>query len=268
MRGTRQPAVAGAFYPRAPEDLRAALRELLGDVASSAQVARPKALIVPHAGWIYSGSVAARAYVLLRPLQSEIRRVVLLGPSHFVPFRGHAVASTDAFTTPLGEIRLDAAGRADLHQHGLVVIADEPHRREHSLEVQLPFLQELLDDFELLPIAVGESSAEETAEILDRSWDGPETLILISSDLSHYHDYATAQAIDETTAEAIDQLSRTDLRADEACGCHPINGMIEAARRRGMRCSRLDLRNSGDTAGPRDQVVGYGAWALEEIGEP
>jgi MEMO1 family protein len=264
MNGTRRAAVAGTFYPRAPDEVRVALRALLDEAGSAESVTRPKALIVPHAGWIYSGPVAATAYALLRPLRSAIRRVVLLGPSHFVPFRGHALPSTDAFATPLGEIPLDAAGRIDLHQHDLIVIDDEPHRREHSLEVQLPFLQELLDDFELLPIAVGDATAVQTAGILDLTWGGPETLILISSDLSHYHDYPTAQTIDEATAEAIDQLSRTDIRPEEACGCHPINGMVETARQRGMRCTRLDLRNSGDTAGPRDQVVGYGAWALEE----
>lgn len=262
----RKPAVAGAFYPADQESINAMLDEQLAESRGrrAAGNLRPKALIVPHAGWIYSGPVAASAYALVEPISDAIDRVVLLGPSHFVPFDGVALPSNDAFATPLGEIMIDRGAMETIEDLEFVTIWDRPHTREHSLEVQLPFLQKILGSFELVPVAVGSATAAQVGEIIDRLWGDERTLILISSDLSHYENYERAREIDEATAAAIDSLSRTDITPEEACGCRPINGMIHAAAGRGLSCSRLDLRNSGDTAGPKDRVVGYGAWALEE----
>lgn len=239
------------------EDQLAGAREVRASV-------RPKALIVPHAGWIYSGPIAASAYTLLEPLRDTIERVVLLGPSHFVPFEGLALPSHEAFETPLGRVPIDRESMSRLEDLDFVTTWDRAHAREHSLEVQIPFLQTILGEFQLIPIAVGEASAAQVGEVIDRLWGDEHTLIVISSDLSHYESYDRAREIDESTAAAIDSLSRTDIGPYEACGCRPINGMIHAAKRRGLKIRRLDLRNSGDTAGPRDRVVGYGAWALED----
>lgn len=260
---TRRPAVTGSFYPDDELSIHAMLDEQLAEArAEIPNAPRPKALIVPHAGWIYSGPIAARAYVLLEPLREVIDRVVLLGPSHFVPFEGVALPSSDAFATPLGEIMIDRTAMERIEDLDLVTIWDRPHTKEHSLEVQLPFLQRILGSFELIPIAVGDATAAQVGEVIDRLWGDDRTLILISSDLSHYENYERAREIDEATAAAIDSLSRTHISPEEACGCRPINGMIHAATARRLSCTRLDLRNSGDTAGPKDRVVGYGAWSL------
>ncbi len=261
MPSIREPAVAGMFYPDDPAILRKMVDDYL-DRAEAANSLPPKALIVPHAGYIYSGPVAASGYALLRPLRERIRRVVLLGPSHRVAFAGLAASSAIRFRTPLGDIPLDTdaiEGLSDLPQ---VKLLDQAHQLEHSLEVHLPFLQEALRQFQLIPLVVGDANAEEVAEVLERLWGGEETLIVISSDLSHYHDYATAQRLDRKTAEAIETLKPEAISSDGACGRNPVKGLLLLARRKGMRVETLDLRNSGDTAGPRDQVVGYGAWAL------
>lgn len=260
---TRRPAVAGSFYPADEPQIHAMLDEQLSSAKEAGLPAlHPKALIVPHAGWIYSGPIAASAYALVESRRDEIDRVVLLGPSHFVPFRGAALPGSTAFATPLGTIPIDGTARSTLASLPYLTTSDDPHVREHSLEVQLPFLQKVLGEFELVPIAVGETSAPQVAEMLDLLWGEENTLIVISSDLSHYQSYERAREIDEETAAAIDSLSRTDIGPYEACGCRPINGMVHAARARNLVCTRLDLRNSGDTAGPRDRVVGYGAWAI------
>lgn len=260
MTSVRQPAVAGMFYPAEPRGLRGMISEYLA--AASATGAVPKALIVPHAGYIYSGPVAASAYVLLKPLRGAIRRVVLLGPAHRVALAGLALPSSDFFATPLGNVPLDKDAAALLRDLPQVQVMDAAHAREHSLEVHLPFLQELLGEFSLIPLVVGDASAEDVGEVLERLWGGPETLVVISSDLSHYNDYQTARRMDAATARAIETLRFEDLGYDDACGRVPVSGLLHVARRRGLAVRTLDLRNSGDTAGPRDQVVGYGAWAI------
>ena len=263
----RRPAVAGLFYPDRPAQLRATLEDLLA-TESAADGPVPKALIAPHAGYIYSGPIAARAYACLRPARAIIKRVVLLGPSHRVPLRGLAYSQSDAFQTPLGLIPVDQEALAALHDLPQVQRLDAAHAQEHSLEVQLPFLQQVLDDFKLVPLVVGDASAEQVCEVLERLWGGPETLLVISSDLSHYHDYRSAQRLDRATCQAIEALRGQDIADEQACGRIPIKGLLLAARQRTMRVETLDLRNSGDTAGPRDQVVGYGAWALHEAARP
>jgi len=261
MMNVRPAAVAGAFYPDQPEMLRKLLAECF--IHAKAAALRPKALIVPHAGYIYSGPIAASAYALLQPLRELIRRVVLLGPVHRVWVSGLALPGVNAFETPLGLVPVDQAGIdaiADLPQVSLSVAA---HAQEHSLEVHLPFLQSVLSNFSLIPLAVGGASPEEVAQVLDRLWGGEETLIVISSDLSHFLPYADAKQVDNATADAILKLN-THLVGEQACGAHPINGLLLAAKRHGLVPHLLDLRNSGDTAGDRNRVVGYGAFALVE----
>jgi AmmeMemoRadiSam system protein B len=259
----RRPAVAGSFYPADPSELRAAVRAHL-DGAEAANRSPPKALIAPHAGYIYSGPVAASAYTRLLGARGRIKRVVLLGPAHRVGFQGLALSSADRFATPLGEIPIDSeAVRSIAHFRG-VHVRDEAHAHEHSLEVHLPFLQEVLGDFALVPVAVGEAQAEDVARVIDALWGGPETLIVVSSDLSHYYDAATARKLDGETSRAIVEMRPESIGYEHACGRRPVNGLLVAAKRRGMRAELLDLRNSGDTAGPRDEVVGYGAYMFQE----
>ncbi|HFC53371.1 MAG TPA: AmmeMemoRadiSam system protein B [Gammaproteobacteria bacterium] len=258
MTRIRTPAVAGMFYPADATELR---REVDGYLAAAEPVeTAPKAIVVPHAGYIYSGPVAASAYRAVERAAGEIRRVVLLGPSHRVPLEGLALPSSDLFVTPLGEIPLDKEGMELLRDLLQVRIFDDAHSQEHSLEVQLPFLQRVLEHFTLVPLVVGEAPAEEVAEVIERLWNGAETLIVVSSDLSHYHDYSTAQRLDSATCRAIETLQPDRIGYHDACGRAPLAGLLLAARRHGLEATTLDLRNSGDTAGPHDRVVGYGAW--------
>ena len=267
MTSIRQPSVAGSFYPGDRDELESMIdsmlreaREKLGDDRGPA----PKAIIAPHAGYIYSGPVAAFSYLRLGDGRDRIRRVILLGPTHFVYVEGVAVTSSDEWLTPLGSVPIDLEGRAAIQSLPQVKVSNLPHGREHSMEVQVPFLQKVLGEFVLLPIAVGDCAPADVGEVLEKVWGGDETAIVISTDLSHYHPYEDARRIDSRTADSIDALSRTDIAPEEACGCRPVNGFIHAARAKGMNATRLDLRNSGDTAGPRDGVVGYGAWEVHE----
>jgi AmmeMemoRadiSam system protein B len=262
MGTVRNPAVAGMFYPDDPRELHQMVSSLLAAARGGDEA--PKALIAPHAGYIYSGAVAASVYARLAPVRDTIERVVLLGPSHRVGFRGLAVPSTDVFRTPLGDIPIDTSARDDLLSLPQVVELDQAHAMEHSLEVQLPFLQEALTGFQLLPIVAGDAPAAQVAEVLERVWGGPETLIVISSDLSHYHEYETARRLDTATSEAILALEPERIGYEDACGRVPVSGLLEVARHKGLAVEMVDLRNSGDTAGPRDQVVGYGAYAFSE----
>lgn len=261
MPAIRPPAVAGLFYPSDADELALEVQTFLAGAHPFDLI--PKALIVPHAGHIYSGAIAATAYATLRPVAARIRRVVLLGPTHRVALQGLARPEASAFDTPLGLVKLDnEAARAIAHLPQ-VCVSDEVHALEHSLEVQLPFLQSVLPDFTLLPLAVGMASAEEVAEVLESLWGGEETLIVISSDLSHYLPYATARRVDKETVQAILNLQQP-IPHDRACGGTPISGLILAARQHHLTPHLLDLRNSGDTAGSRDQVVGYAALAFTE----
>lgn len=261
MVAVRSPAVAGLFYPDTDSRLREAVNELLGSAQTSLHP--PKALIAPHAGYVYSGPIAANAYARLLAARDLIKRVVLLGPSHRVPLRGLAASGADAFATPLGEVAVDRDLTAKLAALPQVRIDDLPHAGEHSLEVQLPFLQTVLGEFTLCPLVVGDAGPGEVAEVLDLAWGGPETVIIVSSDLSHYHDYTTAIRMDSATSRAIEDLRGEDIDYEHACGRDPINGLLHAAREKSLKARTIDLRNSGDTAGPRDRVVGYGAYAFE-----
>lgn len=260
MTTVRHPAVAGQFYPADALQLRRQVDGFLAEAKAESKV--PKAIIAPHAGFIYSGPIAASAYKALQSARDRIQRVVLLGPDHRVGFRGLALSSADAWDTPLGCIPLDHKAAALLQDLPQVTVFDEAHRQEHSLEVQLPFLQRLLGDFSLLPLVVGEATTEEVEQVLERVWGGDETLVVVSSDLSHYHDYATAQRLDAAASRSIEALRPQDLDDGQACGHNPIRGLLAAAAKRGLQAHTVDLRNSGDTAGPRDQVVGYGAYVF------
>ncbi len=265
MHRVRKAAVAGSFYPGSPHTLAADVGMLLVDATRNTHqvTVAPKALIVPHAGYIYSGSTAAKAYASLEPAAQTIRRVVLLGPVHRVPVRGLAAPGVEAFSTPLGEIAIDMDAIASLAHLPQVTVSSAAHAMEHSLEVQLPFLQAVLPHFKLVPLAVGDATAQEVAQVLSALWGGPETLILISSDLSHFLPYAEAQAKDQTT---MDHILRLDgpLTHNQACGATPINGLLLAARAHHLHAQLLTQCNSGDTTGDRQRVVGYAAVAFME----
>lgn len=262
MTSVRHAAVAGMFYPNNSTELEQTLTDLLAQPEGDAVARPPKALIVPHAGYVYSGPVAASAYARLATLRGRIRRVVLLGPAHYAYVRGLALPVAESFRTPLGEVPLDLKGMRHLEALPQVSRSAAAHRKEHSLEVQLPFLQHVLGDFELLPLAVGEASAEEVAEVLEAVWGDDETLIVISSDLSHFLPDKLAREMDRETVAAIVALN-SEIDADRACGATPINGLLLAAQRHGLRAVTLDVRNSSQTAGDPDRVVGYAAFAFE-----
>jgi hypothetical protein len=259
---TRPAAVAGMFYPGEAVQLATELRAYLSSSPID-DAGLPKALIVPHAGYVYSAPIAAAAYARIAPARDTIRRVVLLGPAHRVPVRGLALPAAQAFATPLGTVTVDTEAVAGALRLPQVVQSARVHEQEHSLEVQLPFLQMLLKDFKIVPFAVGDADAEEVAEVLDLLWGGPETLIVVSSDLSHYHRYAIAQEIDSATTQQI-LAFKPRLEHEQACGANPINGLLLCAKRRGLKARLLDLRNSGDTAGDRSRVVGYAAFTFTE----
>ena len=265
MTAIRSPAVAGTFYPADPDTLR---RQVAGFLAEAGNAPPddmlPKAIIGPHAGYIYSGPVAARAYARLLTARGRIRRVVLIGPSHYVGFQGLAVDTAEAWNMPQGRVALDSDAIARLRQLPMVGTLDAAYAREHALEVHVPFLQHVLGDFRLVPIVAGDVPPDAVAAAFEALWGGPETLFVISTDLSHYLDYAACRQTDAQTAEAIERMDVDALGPSQACGAVPTRGLLLAARRRGLRIERLDLRNSGDTAGGRDRVVGYGAWALYE----
>jgi AmmeMemoRadiSam system protein B len=260
MSKIRPAAVAGLFYPADPVQLHNDIQAMLAVTEQTGSV--PKALIVPHAGYIFSGPVAASAYAQLKNIRHIVKRVILLGPCHRVPLRGLATSSADYFETPLGSVMLDREAIQQIASLPQIEEFDLTHEQEHSLEVQLPFLQEVLDDFSLVPLVVGDTNAEEVSEVLERLWGGDETLIVISSDLSHYHDYNTARAMDNETCLAIEEMNPAAIHYDQACGRNPVIGLLTAANKHGLHATTLDLRNSGDTAGDKSSVVGYGAWAF------
>jgi AmmeMemoRadiSam system protein B/AmmeMemoRadiSam system protein A len=261
----RPAAVAGTFYPERAAALKEAVRALLIEAGEpAADAPAPKAVIAPHAGYVYSGAVAARAYARLRPLRGAVRRVVLIGPCHRLAVRGLAVPSAKAFACPAGTLPIDTAAIEDLSGMACVRVSDAAHAEEHCLEVHLPFLHAVLGEVSIVPILVGDAAPADVAAVLERLWDGPQTRIVVSSDLSHYLAYDAARDLDEKTCRAIEALDGDAIAYEQACGRTPIRGMLAASRRRGLTVQTLDLRNSGDTAGDRRRVVGYGAWALVE----
>ncbi|TXF11300.1 AmmeMemoRadiSam system protein B [Pelomicrobium methylotrophicum] len=267
MTQVRPAAVAGVFYPGDAQTLALTVTTLLQEAdrpgSANSVALLPKAVIVPHAGYVYSGPVAATAYARLRAGRDRMKRVVLVGPCHRVPVRGIALPGVERFATPLGTVAVDQEAAALLRRYPQIVVSPEAHAWEHSLEVQLPFLQMVLGSFAIVPLAVGTASAEQVAEVLEALWGGPETLIVISSDLSHYLPYDVARQVDSATAHAIVSLQH-GIDHEQACGAIPVDGLLLTAKRRGLEAQLLDLRNSGDTAGDKARVVGYGAFAFIE----
>jgi len=257
----RPPAVAGQFYPGEAQRLKETVNNFIRD-AKEISATRPKAIIVPHAGYLYSGPVAGTAYASFLKGTPPIKKVILLGPAHWAAVGGLAASSADAFATPLGNVSLDKKALDLVKKLPQFVVYDGAHQREHCLEVQLPFMQEVIKNFTVVPLVVGDATPGEVAEVLDQLWNGSETVIVVSSDLSHYQDYETATRIDKVTSAAIEALEQ--LGEGQACGRRAINGLLLVARRRGMTVKTVDLRNSGDTAGPRNRVVGYGAYLFFE----
>jgi AmmeMemoRadiSam system protein B len=267
QRRVRPPAVAGMFYPGDPAELEAMVRAELAEAVARHHDGDhrppPHALVVPHAGYVYSGPIAATAYARVLPRRDEVTRVVLLGPNHRVPLRAMALPSVEAFATPLGQVPVDTTACEALVGRAGVVVDDRPHVDEHSLEVHLPFLQVVLGDgWSVVPIVVGQVPVGEVADLLESLWGGPETLVVISTDLSHFHDQATAQALDAATAAAVVARQWRDVEPDRACGAFPLRGLLAEAERRGLPVELLDLRTSGDTAGDQRRVVGYGAFSV------
>lgn len=259
MDNVRQPCVAGYFYPADPKALADMVKKLLAG-AQALNFPAPKAIIAPHAGYIYSGPIAATIYKTLLPSKSSIKRVILLGPAHRVGFYGIAVTKVDSFATPLGTIPVDLASINSIANLPGVKVFEQAYAMEHSLEVQLPFLQNVLADFSIVPCVVGDANPEDVANLLLHLWGGAETLIVISSDLSHYYDYATAKQLDAAASAAIVNLAPNDIADNQACGRLPIKGLLLAAAKANLHAQVLDLRNSGDTAGDKNSVVGYGAF--------
>ena len=257
----KRAAVAGLFYPADPGELKSAVEELLANSKIKHRPGRIRALIVPHAGYVYSGPVAAKAFALLRAAHYYAGRAAIIGPAHKIWIRGIAVPSVRAFATPLGKIPLDTTVIEEIAALPSAAIDDKPHANEHALEVELPFLQTVLGSARIVPLLVGSATPTEVAEVLSRLWDD-DTLIVVSSDLSHFLRYEDAQRRDSATADAIERLDETAIDFEDACGAIPVRGLLIEAKRRGLSIERLDLRNSGDTAGDRDRVVGYGAWAI------
>ncbi|KZR70646.1 hypothetical protein PMIT1313_00300 [Prochlorococcus marinus str. MIT 1313] len=260
MRKVRSSAVAGVFYSADRETLASDVARLIANADTTSPL-QPKALIAPHAGYVYSGQVAANAYITWQSQKDKIERVVLIGPAHRIALQGIAVPSVDAFQTPLGEVEIDREAITAILDLPQLSVNDEAHRPEHSLEVHLPFLQKVLGDFKLLPLVVGAVSGKQVAEVIERLWGSDSTRFLISTDLSHFKDYKNAQKIDRETAQSIESLNPDMLSPEKACGYIPVSGMLIAARKYGLSVKQLALQNSGDTAGNKERVVGYGSWA-------
>lgn len=258
----RPTAVAGSFYPKNASQLNSMLEEYLS--LKTVDIAPPKAIIAPHAGYIYSGQTAARVYSTIKKRRTQITRVVLLGPTHRVYVQGIALPSNSHFASPLGNVSIDTEGLKKISAHRFVQYLDAAHEQEHSLEVHIPFLQKVLNDFTLLPVLVGDATPEQVATILEELWGGEETLIVISSDLSHYLDYETACKTDSNTTRLIENFDYKNIGSNQACGCMPMRGLLKLAQEKNMSIQTVDLCNSGDTAGTKDRVVGYGAYALFE----
>jgi AmmeMemoRadiSam system protein B len=259
---TRKPAFAGTFYPGNADELRQMVKFCLAGAVPCAHACSLKAFILPHAGYLYSGAIAGAGYRCLEQQRDVIRRVVLVGPSHKVAFTGIAASEDNAFATPLGEVAVDEAASEAIQELPQVKLLEAAHANEHCLEVHLPFLQMILDNFKVVPLVVGDASEEEVGGVLDKLWGGPETRIIVSSDLSHYHGYALACRLDQDTASCIESLQ--PVMHEQACGAIPVNGLLHAARKHGLKAHAIDVRNSGDTAGDKTRVVGYGAFGFSE----
>lgn len=259
----RSPAVADQFYPADQARLKRMVDEFLAQTVA-VKTRKIKAMIVPHAGYIYSASIAASAYQALTLQADTISQVILIGPSHKVGFEGVATCSADLYQMPFGAVEISRHLLHKINTLPQVHERDKAHQFEHSLEVQLPFLQTVLKQFTMLPLVVGDCTAHEVSQVLEELWGGDETLIVVSSDLSHYLPYELANKMDAQTSEAILQLSPEKINYEHACGRNPVNGLLLSARKHALKAQLMDLRNSADTAGVHDRVVGYGSFVFSE----
>ena len=259
---TRPPAFAGMFYSDKPQELAAAVKAYVVDASPTALPNPPKAVVAPHAGFIYSGPIAGTAYAALAARGGQIERIILVGPSHRVAFAGVATSGAGVFETPIGPVTVDRDAVASLVQAHLAREFEPAHENEHSLEVQLPFLKQIFPAASVVPLLAGDDDWHAVKEILATLWGGDETAIVVSSDLSHYHDYATAQKLDASTALSMERLAAGQVDHQQACGATGVNALLALVADKGLACATLDLRNSGDTAGPKNRVVGYGAFAV------
>ena len=259
---TRPPAFAGMFYSDKPQELAAAVKAYVAQATLVVTPKPPKAVVAPHAGYIYSGPIAGTAYAALAARGGQVERVILLGPSHRVAFGGVATSGARVFETPIGPVAVDRDAVAELVRTGLAREFEPAHENEHSLEVQLPFLKQLFPGARVVPLLAGDDDWNVAKRILAKLWGGDETVIVVSSDLSHYHDYATAKKIDAGTAQSMQNLAAGQVDHEQACGATGVNALLALVADKGLACTTLDLRNSGDTAGPKNRVVGYGAFAV------
>ncbi len=262
----RNAAVAGQFYPSDPVMLQSDVNQYLNNASNFSKTLSPapKAYIVPHAGYIYSGEIAANAYNQLKIHPELITKVILLGPAHQVPFSGIAYSSANYFNTPLGAVPVNNSVINKIKHLNFVVCNNAAHKQEHSLEVQLPFLQTVLNKFTVVPLVIGDCSSQDVAIILEQLWGGKDTVIIISSDLSHFNTYQIAQELDKNTSKAISLLQPEKIHYHHACGRTPVNGLLRIAKKKKLKVSVLDVRNSGDTAGDKNRVVGYGSYSFTE----
>ena len=256
----RPAAVAGAFYPETEIELRECVAKLLKNTGEKS-LQNCRAIIVPHAGYIYSGQTAAQAFAAAQLAVNNVTRIVIIGPAHFVGIQGIVAPSFTAFHSPLGDISVDRNCINSLVDEKLIEVDDRPHIPEHSLEVELPFLQFISSNCVIVPLLVGPEGSDALVRVLSRIVN-EQTLVVVSTDLSHYHDYSTAQQMDEHTANAIEKMESKSINPSHACGCYALRGFLTYAKKLKLKIKRLDLRNSGDTGGEKYRVVGYGAWVV------
>lgn len=261
MHKIKKPAVAGAFYPDEPDILNNMVEHLFDAITWAGS--SPKAIIAPHAGYIYSGIAAACAYQCLE-MMPYIKNIILVGPSHYIAFNGVAYSDYDTFITPLGELFVNTNLIQQIAKLPATQHFNDAFSREHCLEVQFPFLQKKLNEFTIVPLLVSGANKQTVASVLEALWGDKETLVIISSDLSHYHDYLTAQQLDSETSQAIVNLDADNIKEDSACGRIAIRGLLHLAKQKKMQAKKILQINSGDTAGDKQRVVGYGAYHFFE----
>jgi len=258
----RIPAHAGQYYPADAGFLEKVVDEYLTDGGTVSEI--PKAVIAPHAGFIHSGRIAGKAFAVWKAQEVRARRVVLIGPSHYYDFPGIALPDSTRFQTPLGEVQVDPAADDLKRKFRYVRVFEAAHYPEHALEVLLPFLQRAVPGAKIVPLITGRTEMSQVSAVIEEIWGGADTLLVISSDLSHNHPYEIAQKVDRQTARAIVEFDFSRLTADQACAYQAMRGFLKAAIRKEMRCSLLELRNSADASGDMSLVTGFGAFHFFE----
>ena len=261
MEKIKQADVAGMFYPGEEASLRQMVDGFIQKALSFDL--RPRAIIAPHAGYIYSGSIAGTAYKTIAAVRDQIENVIIMSPAHRFYLRGIALHMADAFATPLGNIPVNIGIVKKIKQFSSVQWEERSFIQEHGLETHLPFIQRAFKPgIKIVPMIVGECQESEVAEILESVWEDPRNFVIISSDLSHFHSYADAKKLDRNTVDLIQNLDSQSLDTEFACGHYPICGLLNLARNRKLKIKALDIRSSGDTAGSKESVVGYGSFAV------